>query len=64
MSTSTLGLVVFGVLLYGCWRTGVLRVGAGFCAVMFGFFLASSRAAPHITAGFQSVLLWVSTWNL
>lgn len=41
-------LLIFGALLVILLRSGSLRAGGAFVAAMFGFYLATSGAAPTV----------------
>jgi hypothetical protein len=64
MALTTLGVLVFGGLTVICWRAFGLRAGHALVAVLFGFFLASTLAAPGIRAAVTAVFAWVSGWHL
>ena len=64
MGLTTLGVLVFGTLTWVCWRAFGMRAWHAVCAVLFGFFLASTLAAPAIRAGVGSVFGWLTTWHL
>ncbi|MFE0627767.1 hypothetical protein ACFW3D_12425 [Streptomyces sp. NPDC058864] len=40
--------LLFGTLLAVLLRTGVIKAGSGFVAVMFGFYLASTGASGPV----------------
>lgn len=64
MGLTTLAVLVFGVAVWVCWRMGSLRAGPGLCAVLLGFFVAETGAAPAIRNGVRAVFAWISTWQL
>jgi hypothetical protein len=64
VDTSTLALLVTGALLWALWRARELRFVPTLIAVVFGFYLSDSDAAPAIRHGVASLLHWVATWNL
>ncbi|MET9598119.1 hypothetical protein ACWGIU_13440 [Streptomyces sp. NPDC054840] len=53
----TLSLVaLFGLILFLLLRSKTLGAGSAFVAVMFGFFLASTGAAPAVTQVMTSLI--------
>ncbi|MDN5384173.1 hypothetical protein QEP66_19190 [Streptomyces sp. LB8] len=49
-------LLVFGALLVILLRSKALSFGSAFVAVMFGFYLASSGAAPTVNQLMRAVV--------
>jgi hypothetical protein len=64
MGLPTLGVLVFGGILWAFWRAGELRFIQAACAGLVGFFLASSKLAPDITRGVTALFEWISTWHI
>jgi hypothetical protein len=64
VDTSTLALLVTGALLWALWQARELRFFPTLVAVLFGFYLSDSGAAPTIRHAVATVLHWISTWNL
>ncbi|MDD9378904.1 hypothetical protein M8Z33_20015 [Streptomyces sp. ZAF1911] len=53
----TLSLVaLFGLILFLLLRSKTLGAGSAFVAVMFGFFLASTGAAPAVNQVMTSLI--------
>jgi hypothetical protein len=63
MTITTLGVLVFGGLTWGAWRSLRRDRWALVVAGLFGFFLASTLLAPAVTAVVRGVFAWVTTWN-
>ncbi|MFD6886256.1 hypothetical protein [Streptomyces sp. NPDC059957] len=49
-------VALFGLLLALLLRSKTLGVGSAFVAVMFGFYLASTGAAPVVTEVINSLI--------
>jgi hypothetical protein len=64
MGLSTLAVLVFGAATWVAWRIGALRPVPALCAVLLGFFLADSGAAPAIHDAVAAVFAWIATWNV
>jgi hypothetical protein len=64
MDLPTLGVLVFGAVIWSIWRAGELRGFQVLCAALVGFFLASSTLAPSISEGIQNIFDWISTWSI
>ncbi|HET9655351.1 MAG TPA: hypothetical protein VFP72_08350 [Kineosporiaceae bacterium] len=64
MALTTLGVLVFGALTFVCWRAFGLRAVHALVAVLFGFFLASTLAAPAIRGAVAGLFAWVAGWHL
>lgn len=48
MAITVSAIVLFGIISVVLWRTGRTSLTAGVCVFLFGFFTASSGAAPII----------------
>ncbi|GAA3617086.1 hypothetical protein GCM10022223_37020 [Kineosporia mesophila] len=64
MDLPTLGVLVFGAVLWAVWRAGELRGFQVLAGALVGFFLASSTLAPSISEGIQNIFDWISTWSI
>lgn len=53
-------LVVLGALVYVLWRYQGLRLWHALVCALFGFYLASTSAAPYIRDGVRSLIDFLS----
>jgi len=54
MILSISGVLLLGVVAYLLFRNDGLRIQHALVCTLFGFYLAGSSLAPHITAGGNS----------
>ncbi|MEV6948310.1 hypothetical protein AB0N07_41590 [Streptomyces sp. NPDC051172] len=56
MVVSFSAVVLFGVIVFLLMKKAGLNVAHGIVCILFGFFLASSSAAPSIKEGVQGAV--------
>ncbi|MER5988861.1 hypothetical protein [Streptomyces sp. NPDC001787] len=61
MAVSISVIVLLGIVVFVLIRGGSVRLGPALVCAAFGFFLASTGAAPLITAGIGTVTGWISS---
>lgn len=57
-------VVLLGVLVYVLWRYQQLRLWHAVICALFGFYLASTSAAPYVRDGMRALIDLVSGINL
>jgi len=57
-------VVLLGAFVFLLWRYAGLRTWHAVVCVLFGFFLASTTAAPYITANVRALIRLLSGLNL
>ncbi|MFB7107397.1 hypothetical protein, partial [Streptomyces hydrogenans] len=60
MAISFSAVLLLGIVLVVLIRGGSLKAGPAVVAVLFGFFLASTGAAPLINDAVSTVTGWIS----
>jgi hypothetical protein len=60
MTVSIPLVVIFGVLVYIAYRYMGLRVWHAIAALIFGFLLAATAAAPEIHSLLAGLLTWLN----
>jgi hypothetical protein len=53
-------VVIFGILVYVAWRYMGLRAWHAVVALIFGFLLAATTAAPEIRTLLSGLVNWLS----
>ncbi|MFJ6053636.1 hypothetical protein [Streptomyces sp. NPDC092307] len=61
MAVSISAVVLLGIVVFVLIRGGTVRLGPALACAAFGFFLASTGAAPVITSAISSVTSWVAS---
>ncbi|WP_432095681.1 hypothetical protein [Streptomyces sp. bgisy100] len=61
MAVSISAVVLLAIIVFVLIRGGSVRLGPALACAAFGFFLASTGAAPTITSGISNVAEWIST---
>lgn len=61
MAVSISAVVLLGIVVFVLIRGGSVRLGPALACVGFGFFLASTGAAPAINDAIGAVTGWIST---
>ncbi|MFG2463346.1 hypothetical protein ACGFWE_40725 [Streptomyces sp. NPDC048523] len=61
MAISISAVVLLGIVTFVLIRGGSVRPGPALACAGFGFFLASTSAAPFITDATSTVTGWIST---
>ena len=54
MFLSLSSIVLLGAAIFALWRYGRLAVSHAVLCALFGFFLATSRVAPYISAAVRT----------
>jgi hypothetical protein len=60
MIVSLSAVLLLGALVFLLWRYAGLRPWHGIACALFGFYLASTAAAPAIRDGGHTVVHWIS----
>ncbi|MFF7858985.1 hypothetical protein [Streptomyces sp. NPDC007904] len=61
MAVSISAVVLLGIVVFVLIRGGSVRLGPALACAEFGFFLASTGAAPAITSAMSTVTGWISS---
>ncbi|MCQ9132878.1 hypothetical protein [Streptomyces hilarionis] len=61
MAVSISAVVLLGIVVFVLIRGGYVRPGPALACGLFGFFLASTGAAPLITSAISTVTGWISS---
>ncbi|MDX3170258.1 hypothetical protein PV736_36915 [Streptomyces scabiei] len=61
MAVSISAVVLLGIVVFVLIRGGYVRLGPALACGLFGFFLASTGAAPLITDAIGTVTGWISS---
>ncbi|MBM7167458.1 hypothetical protein JQK87_03320 [Streptomyces sp. G44] len=61
MAVSISAVVLLGIVVFVLIRGGHVRLGPALACGLFGFFLASTGAAPHITNAISGITGWISS---
>ncbi|CAL9675956.1 MULTISPECIES: hypothetical protein [Streptomyces] len=61
MAVSISAVVLLGIVVFVLIRGGSVRLGPALACGLFGFFLASTGAAPLITDAIGTVTGWISS---
>ncbi|MDT0478084.1 hypothetical protein RM863_38840 [Streptomyces sp. DSM 41014] len=61
MAVSISAVVLLGIIVFALIRGGTVRLGSALICAAFGFFLASTGAAPLITETIGTVTGWISS---
>lgn len=61
MAVSISAVVLLAIVVFVLIRGGSVRLGPALACGLFGFFLASTGAAPAITSAISTVTGWVSS---
>ncbi|MEJ8632004.1 hypothetical protein [Streptomyces sp. MS2.AVA.5] len=61
MAVSISAVVLLGMIVFVLIRGGSVRLGPALACAGFGFFLASTGAAPTITDAIGTVTSWISS---
>jgi hypothetical protein len=61
VAVSISAVVLLGIVVFVLIRGGSVRLGPALACGLFGFFLASTGAAPLITDAIGTVTGWISS---
>jgi hypothetical protein len=61
VAVSISAVVLFGIVVFVLIRGGSVRLGPALVCAGFGFFLASTGAAPAINDAISTVTGWISS---
>ncbi|MEU9654367.1 hypothetical protein AB0E00_36500 [Streptomyces sp. NPDC048110] len=61
MAVSISAVVLLGIVVFVLIRGGSVRLGPALACGLFGFFLASTGAAPLISDAIGTVTGWISS---
>ncbi|MEU8810689.1 hypothetical protein ACN6LC_007201 [Streptomyces violaceoruber] len=61
MAVSISAVVLLGIVVFVLIRGGSVRLGPALACAGFGFFLASTGAAPLITNAISAVTGWIAS---
>ncbi|MEV7659463.1 hypothetical protein AB0O39_35525 [Streptomyces anulatus] len=61
MAVSISGVALLGIVVFILIRGGAVRLGPALACAAFGFFLASTGAAPLITDAIGAVTGWIAS---
>ncbi|MFF5859894.1 hypothetical protein ACFY8B_30475 [Streptomyces sp. NPDC012751] len=61
MAVSISAVILLGIVVFVLIRTGSVRLAPALACGLFGFFLASTGAAPAITDAISTVTGWISS---
>ncbi|MFI1839491.1 hypothetical protein [Streptomyces olivaceoviridis] len=61
MAVSISAVVLLGIVVFVLIRGGTVRLGPALACAGFGFFLASTGAAPAINAAISTVTGWIAS---
>ncbi|MFK0231085.1 hypothetical protein BJP40_02195 [Streptomyces sp. CC53] len=61
MAVSISAVVLLGIVVFVLIRGGSVRLGHALLCGLFGFFLASTGAAPFISTAIGTVTGWISS---
>jgi hypothetical protein len=61
VAVSISAVVLLGIVVFVLIRGGYVRLGPALACALFGFFLASTGAAPTITSAISTVTGWISS---
>lgn len=60
MVVSLSAVVLLGALMYVMWRYQQLRLWHAIVCALFGFYIATSPAAPYIRDGMRTLVAFLS----
>ncbi|MDX2929985.1 hypothetical protein PV411_36465 [Streptomyces sp. NRRL_B-16638] len=61
MAVSISAVVLLGIVVFVLIRGGSVRLGPALACAGFGFFLASTGAAPLITNAISAITGWIAS---
>lgn len=61
MAVSISAVALLGIVVFVLIRGGTVRPGSALVCAAFGFFLASTGAAPAITGAIGAVTGWIAS---
>ncbi|MDQ0701034.1 MULTISPECIES: hypothetical protein [unclassified Streptomyces] len=61
MAVSISAVALLGIVVFVLIRGGTVRLGPALACAAFGFFLASTGAAPLITGAISGVTGWIAS---
>ncbi|HSV67559.1 MAG TPA: hypothetical protein VLJ59_16850 [Mycobacteriales bacterium] len=64
MTVSLSAVLLLGAFVFVLWRYAGLRPWQGAVCALFGFYLASTGAAPYIRDAARAVLHWLAGVHL